>query len=38
MLFGLAGNIDNFPNREVGFGIFLIGLFATTLLLFGKVD
>ncbi len=35
MFFGLMGDMERFPNRSVGFIIFLVGLITTAFLLFG---
>lgn len=38
LTFALLGSIDRFPFGPIGFGVFLVGVFAVAMLLFGKVE
>ena len=38
LFFGLASDTSRFPFDEIGFGLFLVLVFALALVLFGRVD
>jgi hypothetical protein len=38
VFFGLFGIASRFPFHELGFGVFLVGVFCVALVLFGRID